>query len=101
MPCRSYEDDHVTVADDLRRKLNLVTEMLCSVMTHLQKCEDNGGLASLHTVKKNTTGLGIWWEKHQEEDRKEAERERQRKEAEKLHIKSELQNLQKKLKEYE
>lgn len=63
MPCRDYST-HEGVDYESRRKLDNVTEMLCSVLTALS--ED----PKVSRLLQNNKKLRNWWEKHQEQDRR-------------------------------
>lgn len=64
MPCRSWEDDLPVEDLAARRKLDEVTRLLCSTMRHL------AARGAVGDAVASVPGLGAWWHKHQEEDRK-------------------------------
>jgi hypothetical protein len=76
MPCRDYSDDQIS--RETQKRLDHVTKLLCYVMSHVGHSELG---KHLQTKDKD---LKIWWEEHQEQDRKREEAERRASEKRRL-----------------
>lgn len=81
MPCR-YDYGSSSDCSQTERRLDKVTELLCSLCTKLEKQE------SFNNILKTNKSLAIWWEEHQEKDRKEARRKAKELERNKLKTKA-------------
>ena len=83
MPCRDYDYGTSVITErvenpineKMKIKLNLVTRLLCFVLTHLTKRRPDTLYTLLNLKTKESSELRGWWLKHQEEDRQRLEDE--------------------------
>jgi hypothetical protein len=81
MPCQDYRDEPPTRTVEnpqTKRRLDLVTRILCGVLTNLEK---NG--EEINDFLPTKEGQ-VWWENHKDEDRRRLRDEKKRKDKQKM-----------------
>lgn len=67
MPC--YDDDRAYSTDVYEKKVNKLTEMLCRILSVLERTPEIDLLGVNEEVLPIDDEIGVWWEEHKIKDK--------------------------------